>query len=55
MSDYGGVYGSAMHGVIMDDLELGFRVAAVLDDENNGMRLPFLSLEVDGWNDELRD
>lgn len=50
MSDYGGLYGPGMHGFILDELELGIRAATVLDDENNGMRLPCLSMEVEHWH-----
>lgn len=46
-----GLYGSGMPGFILDEIELGTRVAMYLDDENvAGMRLPLLSYEVEHWN-----
>lgn len=46
-----GLYGSGMHGWILDEMELGERVAHFLDDENNAkMRLPLLAHEVEHWN-----
>lgn len=45
-----GLYGSGMHAWLLDELELGARVAHFLDDEQNGFRLGCLSMEVEHWN-----
>lgn len=45
-----GLYGAGMHDWLMDELELGTRVAHFLDSENiEPSRLWFLSMEVEQW------
>jgi hypothetical protein len=46
-----GLYGAGMHDWLMDELELGTRVAHFLDSENNQWpsRLDFLELEIESW------
>lgn len=46
----GGLYSKGMPGWIMDEVELGTRVAHFLDDEQYGFRLATLSMEVEHWN-----
>jgi hypothetical protein len=45
-----GLHANGMHDWLMDELELGARVAHFLDGENHGFRLGYLSLEFDHWN-----
>lgn len=47
-----GLYGAGMHDWLMDELELGARVAHGLDAENNvwPSRLDFLDLEIESWH-----
>lgn len=44
-----GLHHHGMHDWLMDEIELGARVALILDDENNGWRLPCLSMEVEAY------
>lgn len=50
-----GLYGSGMPSFILDEIELGTRVAMFLDDENNCERLYLLSYEVEHWNCPAND
>lgn len=45
-----GLYGKGMHDFIMDEIELGTRVAHYQDSETYGERLGCLSMEVEHWN-----
>lgn len=45
-----GLYGAGMHDWLMDELELGTRVAHFLDSENTEpSRIWFLDMEVELW------
>lgn len=45
-----GLYGAGMHDWLIDELELGTRVAHFMDSENvEPSRIWFLALEVEQW------
>jgi hypothetical protein len=43
---HGGIFGNGMHQFLLDDMELGERVALALDSENSDPLMHFLDLSI---------